>query len=284
VSIFAHPAISEYYQHLSDITVGQGQTVNAGDLIGYSGGQIGYGDHPATCCSGGPHLEWGINAPYGGMWHPLGANIDPVPYLRSLLNGGNPGPGCSGAGCYYTIAATSLYGGPGTDQGLVGALPADAAVDILCQTHGGTVGNSSIWDMISGQAHNGSDRYVPDYYVDTPNDGTFTPGLPPCVVPPPPPPPPPLYYVHHVYGTCADGACGLHERSGPGYSNYPITGMLYDGDQVDIVCQTRGEFLQPNHGVGSGIWDELTNGSYVTDVYIDTSGTGGNFSPPIPQC
>jgi hypothetical protein len=86
VSIEAAPTISEYYQHLSHIDVAENQTVSAGELIGYSGGQLPSegGEHPATCCSGGPHLEWGINAPYGGMWHPLGANVNPVPYLEAL--------------------------------------------------------------------------------------------------------------------------------------------------------------------------------------------------------
>ncbi len=179
VSVEAHPGISEYYQHLSDISVGDGQVVSPGQLIGYSGGQIGYGRHPATCCSGGSHLEWGINAPYGGYWNPLGANIDPVPYLTSLLNGGSPG-GSTASGGYYTIAATSVYAGPGTDQPVVDSLPIGAAVNITCQTRGGLVGNSTIWDMLAGQASNGSSRYVPDYNVDTPNDGTFSPPLPQC--------------------------------------------------------------------------------------------------------
>jgi hypothetical protein len=45
-----------------------------------------------------------------------------------------------------------------------------------------------------------------------------------------------------VTSTCADGACGLDERTGPGYSNYPRTGTVYDdGDQVDVVCHATGE-------------------------------------------
>jgi hypothetical protein len=78
--------------------------------------------------------------------------------------------------------------------------------------------------------------------------------------------------------------CGLNERSGPGYSAYPVVGKLYDGNEVDIVCQTRGQSVAPNHGVASNVWDRLTGGAYVTDVYVDTAGVGGSFSPPIPQC
>ncbi len=115
----------------------------------------------------------------------------------------------------------------------------------------------------------------------TPPGGSQTPTPKP---PPTPTPPPPAFYVHHVYGTCADGACGLHERSGPGYSNYPSIRALYYGNEVEIVCQTHGQLVTPNHGYASTVWDKLTDGGYVTDVYIDTTGTGGNFSPPIPQC
>lgn len=98
---------------------------------------------------------------------------------------------------------------------------------------------------------------------------------------PPPPPPPPAYYVHHVFGTCADGLCGVNVRSGPGYTSYPKVGGLYDGWEADIVCQTLGETVSGGPGTSS-VWDRLTSGGYVTDVYIDTPSNG--FSPPIPQC
>ncbi len=100
----------------------------------------------------------------------------------------------------------------------------------------------------------------------------------------PPPPTTPTVYVHHVYGTCADGACGLKERAGPGYSAYAQTGFLAEAAEVDIVCQTSGELVTPNHGTASTVWDRLTNNQYVTDVYVDTPGVGGAFSPPIPHC
>jgi murein DD-endopeptidase MepM/ murein hydrolase activator NlpD len=88
LSIEAAPTISEYYQHMSHISVSVGQQVQAGDLVGYSGGQRAWegGENPSSPnYSGGPHLEFGINAPYGGTWHPLGANQDPVPYLKALM-------------------------------------------------------------------------------------------------------------------------------------------------------------------------------------------------------
>ncbi|HUY79887.1 MAG TPA: M23 family metallopeptidase [Ktedonobacterales bacterium] len=88
VSVQTAPGISFYYQHLSDLVVQVGQNVQAGTLIGYSGGQLGYGDHPSSPqYSSGPHIEIGINPPYGatGIWHSEGANVNPLPMLQGLL-------------------------------------------------------------------------------------------------------------------------------------------------------------------------------------------------------
>jgi hypothetical protein len=100
----------------------------------------------------------------------------------------------------------------------------------------------------------------------------------------PPPVPGPKTYRYYVYHTCANGACGLHVRTGPGYTNYAITRTLVDGDPVDIVCQTRGESVSGLDGSSSNVWDKLIQGDYVADFYIDTPGMTGSFSPPIPQC
>ncbi|MEA2299015.1 MAG: large repetitive protein [Solirubrobacteraceae bacterium] len=102
--------------------------------------------------------------------------------------------------------------------------------------------------------------------------------------PTPPPPPPPPVYVHHVYHTCANGACGLKERAGPGYSNYAQVAIKYDGDEVDIICQDSGEAVSGLDGSSSTVWDKLSDTYWVADFYVDTSGMNGAFSPPIPHC
>jgi hypothetical protein len=112
--------------------------------------------------------------------------------------------------------------------------------------------------------------------------GGGAPPPPPPPPPPGPPPPPPAFFTHHVYGTCRDGACGLRVRTGPGYSGYPFTHVIYDGDQVDIVCQAVGEAVSNGHAT-SAIWDRQTDGTWVTDFYVDTDNIG-TWSPPIPQC
>lgn len=103
---------SVYYQHMDDWYVKVGQHVPVGFKIGISGGQLSGGKHPSKPrFSTGPHLEIGLNAPYGGMWHPLGPNINPLPWLNSLLSAGyNPTPaGIAGAGA--TLASVGSTGG-----------------------------------------------------------------------------------------------------------------------------------------------------------------------------
>lgn len=92
-------AASVYYQHLDDIAPGiaPGAQVKARDLLGWSGGQLQGGHHPSSPkFSTGDHIEVGINAPFGGMWHPLGPNYDPLPWLRRLNAQNMPDDGTAG--------------------------------------------------------------------------------------------------------------------------------------------------------------------------------------------
>jgi hypothetical protein len=91
-------------------------------------------------------------------------------------------------------------------------------------------------------------------------------------------------YWHHVYHTCANGKCGLRLHTGPGYSGYPVTRVLVDGDAVSIICQAHGEPVSGIDGSSSDVWDRLVEGDWAADFYIDTPGTTGSFSPPIPVC
>lgn len=90
--------------------------------------------------------------------------------------------------------------------------------------------------------------------------------------------------LHHVYHTCANGACGLRVRAGPGYSHFAQVGSKNDGDAVLINCQIAGESVFGLDGSYSNVWDRLVDGTFVADFYIDTPGVGGAFSPGIPQC
>jgi surface antigen len=100
--------------------------------------------------------------------------------------------------------------------------------------------------------------------------------------PTPPGDPAPRVFVHHVVGTCAEGACGLRRRSGPGYSAYAVLGTVYDGQEIAIVCQAMGEAVAGRNAT-SAVWDRLSDGSYVSDYYTDTPAVG-TWSAPIPHC
>lgn len=117
VSIREQPGRVWYYQHLDLIEPGieQGQTkqIQKGQLIGWSGGQSGYGRHPVTSLAysndghgnGWPHIEVGINAPWGGIWGGgEGPNVDPMPALRALSSSSATAP----TGSLSAQAATSV--------------------------------------------------------------------------------------------------------------------------------------------------------------------------------
>jgi uncharacterized protein YraI len=181
---------------------------------------------------------------------------------------------CANGHCGLPVRA-----GPGAAYPAARELPDGAEADVVCQTRGeavtGVSGSSSdVWDQLADGG------YVADYYLDTPGTlGDFSPPIPNCATSPPPVKP----FPYHVTHTCADGHCGLAERTGPS-SAFAIVATLLDGTEVDIVCQTVGERVTGLQGSSSPIWDHLADGDYVPDYYVDTSGTLGEFTPPIPHC
>ena len=70
---------------------------------------------------------------------------------------------------------------------------------------------------------------------------------------------------------------GVNARKGPGTS-FPVVHGLANNSAIDITCQVQGQVVN-----GSNIWNELADGTFVTDVYCDTPNFN-RFSPPIPVC
>ncbi|MEV0640772.1 SH3 domain-containing protein [Streptomyces sp. NPDC050619] len=64
----------------------------------------------------------------------------------------------------------------------------------------------------------------------------------------------------------------LNVRSGPGTS-YPIIKSLPEGSRVQILCQTPGTTVTGPYGT-SNIWDNIANGQYVSDAYVNTGSDG----------
>ena len=81
-------------------------------------------------------------------------------------------------------------------------------------------------------------------------------------------------YVYNVIGTPAGT---LNERAEPNTSQPPVM-TANEGDALSIQCQATGEAID-----GDYVWDKLTNGLYVSDLY--TSTTGRNWvSPAVARC
>lgn len=71
----------------------------------------------------------------------------------------------------------------------------------------------------------------------------------------------------------------LTMRSGPG-TGYLAVGSLPEGATVTIVCQAHGTTESGDYGP-TDVWDRLSDGSYVTDAWIDT-GTDKMVAPLCP--
>ncbi len=91
-----------------------------------------------------------------------------------------------------------------------------------------------------------------------------------AVAPPPAPPPPSA----RAFRTTTD----LRARSGPGIG-FAVVRVLPSGATIQIACQVRSSSIVS----GSGIWDRLTDGTYVTDYYTTTPAFN-DFSPGIARC
>lgn len=70
----------------------------------------------------------------------------------------------------------------------------------------------------------------------------------------------------------------IRQRSGPG-TGFHTVGILPAGARIMIVCQVRSSSVIR----GTGIWDRLSDGSYVTDYYTTTPAFN-TFSPGLPRC
>ncbi|POX47774.1 SH3 domain-containing protein [Streptomyces sp. Ru72] len=64
----------------------------------------------------------------------------------------------------------------------------------------------------------------------------------------------------------------LNVRSGPGTS-YSIVRVLNEGAYVPIYCQTPGSTVTGYYGT-SNIWDNISNGEFVADAYVNTGSDG----------
>ncbi len=83
---------------------------------------------------------------------------------------------------YQTLAEPSLdvRSFPSTSSKIVGSLAYHTTVTVLCQTYGTTIHGSDIWDAIAGNYSGDGPGFVSDYYVNTPNVGSYSSKIPQC--------------------------------------------------------------------------------------------------------
>ncbi|MEV5873333.1 SH3 domain-containing protein [Streptomyces sp. NPDC052101] len=77
------------------------------------------------------------------------------------------------------------------------------------------------------------------------------------------------------YYSVAPG-CRLNVRSGPG-TDYNIVRVLPLGAKVPVFCQASGTRVSGPYGT-TDIWDNINNGEYVSDAYVQT-GSDGYIAP-----
>jgi len=70
---------------------------------------------------------------------------------------------------------------------------------------------------------------------------------------------------------------GVNARKGPGTS-FPLVHSIANNSPIDITCQVQGQVVN-----GTNIWNQLADGTFVSDFYCDTP-YFDKFSPPIPMC
>jgi Domain of unknown function (DUF1906) len=80
-----------------------------------------------------------------------------------------------------------------------------------------------------------------------------------------------------AYGYKVTSRAGLNARTGPSTS-HAIAKTHGPGSAMQVVCQAPGSAI-----AGSSVWDELTDGTYVTDSYVSTPSKTG-YSAPLPRC
>lgn len=94
-----------------------------------------------------------------------------------------------------------------------------------------------------------------------------------AVTPTPPSGPP------YNYAAAPPSGSVLREHSTPTKGTDSRTGVTYpSGTEISITCQTIGDAVD-----GSPVWDQLTDGGYVSDIFTTTTG-GLSFTAGVPRC
>ncbi len=195
--------------------------------------------------------EWQRSKQYRGdhpeTWGGVTMNID-----SDIIKG----PVATVSKTYRVTSSGTLNvrSGPSSSFAIVGTLPANAAVAVICQARGQLVGTTSVWDRIS------TGGFVSDRYVSTPSSTTFSSTLPRC-----------------SYPGQVSISTPVNTRAGPGTS-YAVNGSVQGGGLGYVACQKAGTRVGT-----STVWNQLVDGRWLSDYYI-ANASNTTYSAPIPRC
>lgn len=193
--------------------------------------------------------HWSINHRYSGFYYTTFRWFSPASVVPQVSMPASP--------YRYTVYGTPSVaerGAPSLSSDAQHLLPDGNVLYLSCQGAGSNVQGSRLWDRLT----NGG--WVPDYYVDTPDVGTFSYPVPPCTSP-----------GYWDYTVAPPGPVG--ELAGP-TAKSPTVKTLSAGFTVQVVCTTNGTPVE-----GTSTWDYLLDRGYVPNAYVHARVADG-----IPAC
>ncbi len=211
----------------------------------------------------------------------------------------------SGYHVYNTCAngvcdGLNVRSGPHVSAGKVGWMAEGTQVSIVCQDYGDSVHGSTIWDQLDSPYSGWSS----DWYINTPNIGSFSPGVPQCSVPPPPsrgqkaanralamvgqtnqPNGKTWIYWCELFAETAYGTSGQKGSALLNYQNLVSRGMIHAGDtKVPVGAlafyDTWVGNMHYGHvviSVGNGQFVTTPNGWDGKAIYETTLGRFGHY-------
>ncbi len=155
-----------------------------------------------------------------------------------------------------TSTSVNVMSGPGYSNAQLGTIAANTTVTFSCFVAGepvsGNWGTEDIWDALD------SGGYVPDALVYTGSNGAIVPACPSD------------QFGVGTYPVAWTGGSGVQPVDGTSTSASPVGGILPDGQLVNVTCETSGQTVTDSDGFTDSLWDQLSSGGYVPNVYIDT--------------
>jgi hypothetical protein len=167
-----------------------------------------------------------------------------------------------------TLAAVTVRSGPGNANAALGTIGSGVTVSFHCYVNGerigGPYGSEDIWNALD------SGGFVPDALVFTGSNGAVVSRCAGDI------------FGVGKYPVAWTGGSGFVPRSAPRLSAAGVGKALHDGLLVSVACETTGDTVTDTAGYTLSIWDRLSSGGYIPNVYLVTQING--FTPGVPRC